>query len=159
MTSLTIAASKALIAVLLVGAVTIQTIIIPVLANEMAMVHPEVDYLQIPITVLAVLVLAGFEVVLLCIWKLLSMVHEDSIFSGRSFRYVNIIVGALLTVAVLLIAILVVLMLLAQAGGPGVMLALLAGIAGSTAVALVVVVMRGLLKKATQQQSYLTEVV
>ena len=159
MTSLTVTASKALIAVLLVGAVTIQAVIIPTLANEMAGFYPEVDYLQIPITVLSVLVVAGIEVVLLCIWKLLSMVHEDSIFSGRSFRYVNIIVGALLTVAVLLIAILVVLMLLAQAGGPGVMLALLAGIAGSTAVALVVAVMRGLLKKATQQQSYLTEVV
>ena len=158
MTSLTIAASKALIAVLLVGAVTIQTVIIPVLANEMAGVYPEVDNLQIPITVLAVLVVACIDVVLLCIWKLLSMVHEDSIFSRKSFRYVNMIVGALLTVAALLITILVVLMLVAQAGGPGVMLSLLAGIAGSTAVALVVMVMCGLLKKASQQESYRAEV-
>ena len=50
-------------------------------------------------------------------------------------------------------------MLFAQAGGPAAMLALLAGIAGSTAVALVVVVMRGILKKASQQESYLAEVV
>ena len=59
----------------------------------------------------------------------------------------------------MLITILVVLMLFAQAGGHAAMLALLAGIAGSTAVALVVVVMRGILKKASQHGSYLAEVV
>ena len=159
MKRISIAASKALIAVLLVGAAIIQAFILPLLASDMARIYPEVDYLQMPITLLAVLVVAGVEVVLLCIWKLLSMVHKDSIFSPKSFRYVSIIVGALLTMAALLVVILVVLMLFAQAGSPGVMLALLAAISGSTAVALIMLVMRGLLKKASQQESYLAEVV
>lgn len=113
MTQVTIAASKAFIAFMLVGAVVVQAVILPVLAGQMAEIYPEVEYLRIPFTAAAALS-AGVIVVLLVV---------------------------------------------VQAGPPGVIYPLFAGVAGCAALALVVLVMRGLLKKASQQESFLAEVI
>ena len=159
MTQVTIAASKALIAFMLVGAVFVQAVILPVLAGQMAEIYPEVEYLRIPFTVVAVLVVVSAEVVLLCLWTLLSMVRKGSLFSRSAFTYVNLIIGALLVAAALSAGVIVVLLVVVQAGPPGVIYPLFAGVAGCAALALVVLVMRGLLKKASQQESFLAEVI
>ncbi len=148
-----ILASQVFIVVLLVGALAVQLAVLPALATEEARRFPEVAYLKVPITALAVLVIACGEVALLCVWKLLSMVRRDSLFSTGAYRYVNIVLAALVTLAVLLIVMLGILIAFAEAGGPGVMLALIAGIAGSVAASLVVAASAKAVRRATQTAS------
>ena len=101
--------------------------------------------------------LACLEAALLALWVLLSMVRRGAIFSERAFRWVDVISVAGGIAAVQVAA------LLAHAGeiddAPG--LVLIAGgvaVAGA-AFALLMVVMRGLLRNATVLRRELDEVV
>lgn len=154
MRDLTITALRVLIVVLLLGLVLVQAWILPVLAHDSAQMYPEVAYLQIPFLVLSILAVACAQVVLWCIWKLLSMVRGDSIFSDRAFRYVDVVVWAAVAGGVVLLIVLV--WLGAAAGGPpGVTLALGCGILCCLALALLMLVMRGLLRKATTMHEFI----
>ena len=155
----TITTLRALIVLLLLGTLIVQAWIIPVLAGETASVYPEVSYLQVPFTVLAILVVLCFQLGLVCIWRLLSMVARDRIFSTGAFRYVDAIVVALLVATALLGGIDTYLTFVLHANPPLVALLLAGGVVGGAALALLMVVMRGLLQKALRLESDLSEVI
>lgn len=159
MSRATIVTLKTLICVIFIGAVGIQAIYLPELAGQMAQTYAEVGYLRIPFLVLAIAVIACAEVVMVCIWKLLSMVAKQSIFTLTAFKYVNTIIAMLVVGTALLAGTHAYLMLVIRANPPAVALLLIGGTVGGAALALLVVVMRGLLQKASRLEHDLAEVV
>ena len=118
---------------LLAGSVFVKAVIVPLLAVDMR----EVDALRrIP-----------FLVVLVCVWRLVTMVRRGTVFSHAAFRYVDVVIGAIAAAAVLVFALAVVLAP-GEAVAPGVVL-LVCGVAlGVLGVALIVFVQRMLLAQA-----------
>lgn len=158
MTRAAIVLSKILISVLTVAGLLTQIVLLPVQASDSARLFPEVAFLQVPILTLGILFVACGQVVLASTWALLSLVARDAIFSTRSFRYVDVMIASLLVAVGLVFAVLVI-MAGAGASHPGVFYPGVAAASGCAALALVLVVMRGLLAKASEQERYLEEVV
>lgn len=151
-------ALRAMIVALLGLLVLVQAVMIPGIAAETAAQYPEFAHLEIPGVIAAVLFLALVEIVLVCVFALLSLVRTDRIFSPRSFHWVDIIIGALLAAAVVLAGSLVILTG-ADAATPSIMVLAVFGVIVSLSLALLVSVMRGLLRKALQLEQDLSEVV
>jgi len=150
--------TKALIVVLFAALLVCQTVLVPTLAGNAAAYAPEFAGLQVPGIVLTVLLLACVEVVLVCVWRLLSMVAEDSIFARAAFRWVDVIIIAVLAAVVLVI----VGMILIDRAGAGTPLALVGGILAiivGLGIALLVVVLKELLRQAVQLEQDMSEVV
>ncbi|WP_338324765.1 DUF2975 domain-containing protein [Nonomuraea polychroma] len=72
---------------------------------------------RIPLLVISVLFVVTVEVVLVCVWRLVTMVRRGTVFSHAAFRYVDIVIGAIVAAAlpVFALIVLVLRMLLAQA--------------------------------------------
>lgn len=149
---------RAMIAVLIALLLFAQVFMIPGVAEDTARRNPDLAYLEVPGIIGAVLFLALVEIVLLCVFALLSLVRADRIFSPHSFRWVDIIIGTMLASAALLIASFVVLAT-AHAVNPGILVLAVFGVVVSFSLALLVGVMRGLLRKALQLEQDLSEVV
>jgi DUF2975 family protein len=154
MSKLVIRALRALLVVLAVGALAAQTVIVFVVAT-----HPETDLADraVAYAMLGVAAIACVEVALVALWVLLSRVRRGAIFDERAFRWVDVITVAGLVGAVLVAA------LCAHVGeiddAPGLVL-IGGGVAvGGAAFALLMVVMRGLLRSATLFRRELDEVV
>ncbi len=167
MQRLTIRGLQALLLLLGLLSLVIQYGIVQVGIQEP--MNPLIEGLRVPFIVGTVLFVVCAQVVLVCVWVLLSMVASARIFSERAFRYVDIIIGAVLGATVLIGLFFVTLIWLdkvtfANMGyedevAPGiVLLVLVAGMIG-TGLTLLVVVMRGLLRKASQLEQDLAEVV
>lgn len=153
-----ILALKALIIVMLLMLVLSQVFMIPSVAAGTADRNPELAFLEIPGVIGGVLFLVLVEVVLLCVVRLLSLVRADTIFSPHAFRYVDIIIAAMIAAAVLIGASFVVLVI-AGAANPSIAILAVLGVTVGLGLALLVVVMRGLLRKALQLEQDLSEVV
>lgn len=149
---------KTLIAVMVLLLLVAQVAMIPAVGMMTARQNPDLAFLLVPGIIGGVLFLALVQIVLLCVWKLLSLVRGDKIFSPRSFRYVDIIIAAMVAAAIVLTASLIVIYA-ARAVNPGILLLGVLGIVVGLALALLVVVMRGLLHKALQLEQDLSEVV
>lgn len=151
-------ALKALIVVLLVLLLASQFFLIPSVAATTAARNPDLAYLTIPGIIAAIAFLACVQIVLLCVWALLSLVRAERIFSTSAFRYVDIIIGTLIAAA-LLIAVSYVVISIARATSPSILLLAVLGVVVGAGLALLVVVMRGLLRKALELEQDLAEVV
>lgn len=151
-------ALKALIVVLLALLLASQILVIPEVARITALRNPDVVQLEVPGIIGAVLFLGLVEVTLVCVWFLLSLVQTDRIFRVEAFRYVNIILGALVAAGVLILAAYLVI-LANRAVSLSLSLLAILGIVVSAALALLVVVLRGLLRKALELEQDLSEVV
>lgn len=149
---------RGLIAVLIALLLFVQLIMIPAVAAETARRNPDLAYLEVPGIIGAVLFLVLVEVVLVCVFVLLSLVRADRIFSSQAFRYVDVIIGTMLASAVLLVASFIVLAT-GRAVNPGILVLAVFGVVVSLSLALLVGVMRGLLRKALELEQDLSEVV
>jgi hypothetical protein len=115
--------------------------------------------------VIAVLGVVTVQVVLVCVWRLVTMVRRGTVFSHAAFRYVDVVTGAFVAAALLVFALGVVLAP-GEAVAPGVVL-LLGGVGLAVlGVALIVLVLRMLLAQAvardveaTRMQAELAEVI
>ncbi|GAA1820169.1 DUF2975 domain-containing protein [Agromyces neolithicus] len=154
----TILALKALIAVMLLLLLSCQLFLVPGTARSLAANYPELAGLQVPGIVIAVLFLMCVEVVMLCVWRLLSMVGEQNIFSADAFRWVDVILGAIVT-ATLLIVVAFAILAAAGVGNPSILLLGSLGVVVGSGLSFLVIVMRGLLRNAAQLQHDLSEVV
>ncbi|QZY52071.1 DUF2975 domain-containing protein [Leucobacter tenebrionis] len=97
---------------------------------------------------------------LACTWRLVSLAAADRIFDERAFRWVNAALGSI-AVATALDVIATVIVLFQQSESPGAMV-IVVGVTGAligSGLALVVLVMRALLKQATGLKRELEEVV
>ncbi|MFI7545112.1 DUF2975 domain-containing protein [Actinoplanes sp. NPDC049599] len=52
-----------------------------------------------PLRVITVLGLVSVQVALLCVWRLVTMVQRDTVFSPAAFRYVDVMTGAIVAAA------------------------------------------------------------
>lgn len=139
----TILVLQVVIAVALIGSVAVQALIVPLLWIDLGAEELWGRIALVSIVVLGVVTLQVFGV---CVWMLLTKVRRGSIFSTSSFRYIDVIVGAILAAAALTWILAALLApgpaapgLVALTGGAGVVLA---------GIALLVVVMKALLRQA-----------
>ncbi|MFI7504205.1 DUF2975 domain-containing protein [Streptomyces sp. NPDC049687] len=142
-----------------------QIVVIPSTAADEVDRFPPYAPFQLPYVTAAIIGVACVQVVLGALWMLLGMIERDAIFSSRAFRWVDVIIGA--SVAATLLA-LGVTGHLAFADIPtpdgnmqviGALGAAMLAVGAGAAFAMLVVVMRGLLRKATDLQTEIAEVV
>jgi hypothetical protein len=143
MGKLAVAALRAVLVVVLAGTVFIQAGMVWALAT-----HQEEGTL--PLTALRVITIVGMvtvQVALVCIWRLVTMVRRGTVFSHAAFRYVDIVIGAIVAAALVWFAVTIV-NAPGQRDDPGVTL-IMAGIGVAIlGVALLVFVLRMLLAQA-----------
>ncbi len=119
--------------------------------------HPDQAHLRWPLTVFVGILILCVQVVVVCTWRLLSMVRKDVIFTATALRWVDVIIGALGTGWVLAAA--GSLWAVWDADDPGTPLLLFVILLVGAASGLVVVVLRELLRQASTLRSELAEVI
>lgn len=152
-------ALRILLVVVFLGSLVVQAVVLPLFAVEAARELPEVAYLKVPYLILTIGMVACVQVALVAVWALLGMVRGRVIFNERAVRWVDTIIGAGLVASLIALGMLIHLTFVINAGPPAVVLALFATTAVGLTVALLVVVLRGLLRQATALEGELAEVV
>jgi len=163
MGTLTVRALRAVLAVVLAGTVLVQALMVWVLVSGS---DPEDG--KHPLAALRVITILGIgtvQVVVVCVWRLVTMVRRGTVFSPAAFRYVDVIIGAIVAAALVWFGVTAV-NAPGQRDDPGVT-GIMAGIGlGILGVALIVLVLRLLLAQAvardveaTQMQAELDEVI
>ena len=152
-------AVRALIIVMALGCVLIQVLMLPILGSQVVESTPEVAYLFWPVLLATETFMLAAHVVLWSMWALVGMVARDEVFSPRSFRFVDAIIGALLVASVLAGGTLVGVVGAANVGGPPVGMLGVAASVGSLAAAVLTALMRGLLVQATEMRDFMAAVV
>lgn len=147
MSTLTIQALRVVLAAALAGSLFVQAVMVPLVWRDMDGADADVLDVRAPFLLIVVLGIVTTQVVMLCLWRLLTMVRAGTVFSDAAFRYVDLMIGAIACASALLFALGVVLAP-GEAVPPG--MVLLLGGAGLVVagIALVVVVMRSLLRQA-----------
>ncbi|MFE2593715.1 DUF2975 domain-containing protein [Streptomyces anthocyanicus] len=149
MGKITMVALRTVLVALLAGSLFVQTVMVALLADDME--GGVLADRRVPILLIVVLGIVTAQTVLVCVWRLVSMVRRGSVFSDGAFRYVHIVIGAFTAAAVLVFALGVVLAP-GKAVAPGVVL-LLGGVSLAVfAVALIVLVLRMLLAQAVARE-------
>jgi Protein of unknown function (DUF2975) len=127
--------------------VLFQVMSLPGQFAYMAQQDPEHAYLRWPLTAVTVFWVLCIQVVIVCTWKLLTLVKNDRIFSDGSLVWVNAIVWAIAAAWVVLLGVLLYFGITAD--DPGLPLLLFLMSIGVTVLGLLMVVMRALLRQAT----------
>ncbi|MFC0681166.1 DUF2975 domain-containing protein [Lysobacter korlensis] len=124
---------------------------------------PEAAHLLLPMLVVAELVMICFQIVLVCIWVLLTMVRKDRIFSDASLRWVDGIVWSFVAAWVffagLAVYLTAYLYLTPELRDPGLPLLLFGLTLAGAVVVLLMLVMRALLRQATTLRTDMEEVI
>ena len=163
MGTMAVRALRAVLAVVLTGTVLVQALMVWVLVSGS---DPEDGSLQLTaLRVITILGLGTAQVALVCVWRLVTMVRRGTVFSHAAFRYVDVIIGAIVAAALVWFAVTAV-NAPGQRADPGVTL-IMGGIGlAILGVALVVLVLRMLLAQAVardveaaQMQAELNEVI
>jgi hypothetical protein len=155
MGNLAILALRGVISIAMVGSVLVQCVLAPLMWQDLDDARPGV---RIPLVVIFVLVIACMQVCAVCIWRLLTMVRKGTVFSPAAFRFVDVIVGAVLTASALTLGVAVVAAINNRTTpgdevAPGVV-GLICGLALVIAgVALVILVQRALLAQAVARDT------
>ncbi|GAA2588256.1 DUF2975 domain-containing protein [Streptomyces roseoviolaceus] len=160
-----IAALRAGIAFAVLAGLFGQFVVIPTTAaDEVDRFLPYAPFAT-PYSTVAIVGVGCVQVALVAVWMLLTMVQRDAIFTPRAFRWVDVIIGASVVATVLALGVaghLAVAEIPSPDDGMDVESALVAataGVAVGAAFAMLMVVMRSLLRKATSLQSEMAEVV
>ncbi|CAM4111786.1 DUF2975 domain-containing protein [Kibdelosporangium persicum] len=151
----------ALLKVCLVGLfgllVLFQVMSLPGQFASMAREEPEMAYLRWPATFVTVFWVLCVQVVIVCTWRLLTLVQKDRIFSEVSLKWVNGILWAIGAGWAVLVGVL--LYVGFNATDPGLPLVLTLMTAIVTVVGLLMVVLRALLRQATTLRSDMEAVI
>ena len=97
MGELSVRALRAVLVVMLVGTVFVQVGMVWALAGAS---DPEDG--SLPLTafrVMAILGMVSVQVTLVCVWRLATMVRRGTVFSDAAFRYVDVVIGAIVSAA------------------------------------------------------------
>lgn len=164
MGKLTVGALRAVLGVVLAGTVFLQAGMLWALATD-----PEDGSLPLtpltPLRVVTILGMVSVQVALVCVWRLVTMVRRGTVFSHAAFRYVDVLIGAIVAAALVWFAV-TVLNAPGQRDDPGVTV-IMGGVGlAILGVALIVLVLRTLLAQAVardveaaQMQAELDEVI
>ena len=163
MGQLAVRALRAVLVVVLAGTVFVQALMVWVLVSGS---DPEDGSLPLtPLRVITILGMGSAQVALVSVWRLVTMVRRGTVFSHAAFRYVDAVIGAIVTAALLWFAV-TALNAPGQRDDPGVTV-IMGGIGVAIlGVALIVHVLRMLLAQAVardgeaaQMQAELDEVI
>jgi DUF2975 family protein len=145
MGKLAVWALRAVLAVVLAGTVFVQAGMVWTLATGN---DPEDG--SLPLTAFRVSTILGMiavQVALVCVWQLVAMVRRGTVFSPASFRYVDVVIGAIVAAALVWFAV-TILNAPGQRADPGVTL-IMGGVGVAIlGVALIVLLLRMLLAQA-----------
>ncbi len=155
---ITIVSLKSLIAVLFALLLLCQTVVVPIVAAQMAETLPPLAFLQWPGVIAAAIFVLCLQVALACVWRLLTLAREGIIFNAKAFAYVDVILAAIIVATVIVLGS-IILLTAVGAASPSITLLAALGIVIGAVLALLVVVLRGLLRQASQLESDLAEVV
>ncbi|HTI28705.1 MAG TPA: DUF2975 domain-containing protein [Kutzneria sp.] len=161
MGKLAVHALRAVLAVVFVGTVLVQVLMVVAMFTK-------ADDGTLPLTQFRIVTIIGLvtvEVTLFCVWRLVAMVRRGTVFTHAAFRYVDIVIGAIVAAALVWFAVTII-NAPGQRDDPGVSV-IMAGIGlAILGVALIVFVLRQLLAQAvardieaTQLRSELDEVI
>ena len=138
---------KILLIVFGIGVIFFGVYVLPIIAEEMRAIYPELDYAKLPILVTCELLLALLLIGIGIIMYLLIMFDRGLTFGSRFSRGVEILVGMCIVAS---IGIIILFQYLRSFGGPGPLLALI--MIGITIiiwiVAAVIMLIRAIVKKA-----------
>jgi DUF2975 family protein len=163
MGKLTVHALRAVLAVVLTGTVLIQVLMVGTLISGN---DPEDGSLSLTsLRLITILGMVTVQVALVCVWRLVTMVRRGTVFSHAAFRYVDIVIGAIVAAALVWFTVTAI-NAPDQRDDPGVTL-IMGGIGlAILGVALIVLVLRMLLAQAvardveaTQLKAELNEVI
>ncbi|WP_406152676.1 DUF2975 domain-containing protein [Streptomyces sp. NBC_01023] len=163
MGKLTVGALRAVLGVMLAGTVFVQAGMVWVLVTGN---DPEDGSLPLtPLRVITILGMVSVQAVVVCVWRLVSIVRRGTVFSHAAFRYVDIVIGAIVAAALMWFAV-TALNAPRQRDDPGVTV-IMGGVGVAIlGVALIVLVLRMLLAQAVardveaaQMQAELDEVI
>lgn len=155
MSTWVVRALRVVIVIAVVGSVVVQGGIVALLWLD---ADDAPTGIRVSLVVIGVLGVGTLQVIAACIWRLLTMVGRGTVFSHAAFRYVDLVIGAIATAAVLTFGIAVAARFANHAVpedevAPG-LVALICGAALVVAgVALVVYVLRMLLAQAVDLDS------
>jgi hypothetical protein len=137
--------------------VVAQVRVLPAMFDDWARESPELAD-RGALLAISVLALLCVEVVIVCTWKLLTMVKDDRIFSDQSLAWVNVIMGAMSAAWLLLLA---AFLYVVRPGPPGSSVAslLLLMLVAGAVLGLLMVVMRALLRQATSLRTDMEAVI
>jgi hypothetical protein len=138
---------RVLLVMLFAGLVVAQVMSMPGQFAHMAREEPDLVYLRWPLTIWSILELLCIQVVIVCTWKLLTLVASDRIFSEEAFAWVNAIIWALGAGWVLFLGVFLYLGFLAN--DPGLPILMFGMVLVGGVLVLLMVVMRALLRQAT----------
>lgn len=134
-----------------------QVMSLPGQFAHMAQENPDKASLQWPLTIFAVLEVACVQVVIVSTWKLLTLVRHDRIFTSAAMVWVNAIVWAIAAAWLMLAGVSTAVVL--NADDPGLPLLLFLLLVAGAALGLVVVVLRALLRQATELRADMEAVI
>ncbi|MEU6944366.1 DUF2975 domain-containing protein [Streptomyces sp. NPDC046316] len=142
---LTVLALRAVLVTVLAGTVGVQALMVWALVSGN---DPEDGSLPLtPLRVITVLGLVSAQVVMVCVWRLVTMVRRGTVFSHTAFRYVDVVIGAIVAAALVWFAV-TALNAPGQRDDPGVTV-IMGGVGlAILGVALIVLVLRTLLAQA-----------
>ena len=155
--SVSVGALRVFLVVLFGVLVLFQVMSLPGQFAHMAAEDPEHAYLRWPLTAITVFWVLCVQVVIVCTWKLLTLVQRDRIFSEVSMKWVDGIVLAIASAWVVLVGLL--LYVGFKANDPGLPLLLFLMTTGVTVIGLLMVVMRALLRQATSLRTDMEAVI
>jgi hypothetical protein len=138
---------RVLLVMLFAGLVVAQVMSMPGQFAAMAKEEPDLAYLRWPLTIWSILELLCIQVVIVCTWKLLTLVTADRIFSEEAFAWVDTIIWALGVGWALFLGVFVYLGFLAN--DPGLPILMFGMVLVGGVLVLLVVVLRALLRQAT----------
>ncbi|MEU7645368.1 DUF2975 domain-containing protein [Streptomyces huasconensis] len=147
MGKLTVGALRVVLVALLAGSVFVQAVLVPLIAADLRGSDGDLASRGVRVVVIVLLGFVAAEVVMVCVWRLVTMMRRGTVFSHASFRYVDVVTGAFVAAALLVFALGAVLAP-GEAVAPGVVL-LVGGVGVAVlGVALIVLVLRMLLAQA-----------
>ena len=99
MGKLAVRALRAVLAVVLAGTVFVQAGLVWALVSGN---DPENGSgLLTPLRLITILGMVAAQVIVVCVWQLVTMVRRGTVFSHAAFRYVDVIIGAIVAVALI----------------------------------------------------------
>jgi hypothetical protein len=152
-----VAPLKVFLALLFGVLVLFQTMSLPGQFAYMAKESPDQAYLRWPLTAITVFWVLCVQVVIVATWKLLTLVKKDRIFTEASLVWVDAIVWAIAAAGAVLFG--VDLYVAAKADDPGLPLLLFLMSIGVAVLALLMLVMRALLRQATSLRTDMEAVI
>ena len=148
MGKLTVRALRAVLVVVLAGTVFVQALMVWALATK-----PVDGSLPLtPLRVITILGMVSVQVALVCVWRLVTMVRRGTVFSHAAFRYVDVVIGAIVAAALVWFAVTAI-NAPGQRADPGVTL-IMGGVGVAIlGVALIVLLLRMLLAQAVARDA------